>query len=151
MTWGMQNSEDEAFAQMDYAFEQGVNFIDTAEMYPIATSAETYGRTEEIVGNWMQARGNRDKLVVATKIVGPNAERFPYIRGGTTRFNRQHIAAAVDTSLQRMKTDVIDLYQLNWPDRATKGRKSVGRGKSGAVRVEHGGLRINTNKKKQKH
>src|SRR3546814_12995833 len=74
MTWGMQNSEDEAFAQMDYAFEQGVNFIDTAEMYPIATSAETYGRTEEIVGNWMQARGNRDKLVVATKIVGPNAE-----------------------------------------------------------------------------
>src|SRR3546814_15630889 len=73
MTWGMQNSEDEAFAQMGYAFEQGVNFIDTAEMYPIATSAETYGRTEEIVGNWMQARGNRDKLVVANKIVGPNA------------------------------------------------------------------------------
>src|SRR3546814_9145400 len=67
MTWGMQNSEDEAFAQMDYAFEQGVNFIDTAEMYPIATSAETYGRTEEIIGNWMQARGNREKVVVATK------------------------------------------------------------------------------------
>src|SRR3546814_829778 len=119
MTWGMQNSEDEAFAQMDYAFEQGVNFIDTAEMYPIATNAETYGRTEEIVGNWMQARGNRDKVVVATKIVGPNAERFPYIRGGTTRFDRQHIAAAVEASLRRLKTDVIDLYQLHWPDRAT--------------------------------
>src|SRR3546814_3693463 len=88
-------------------------------MYPIATSAETYGRTEEIIGNWMQARGNREKVVVATKIVGPNAERFPYIRGGTTRFNRQHIEAAVDTSLQRLKTDVIDLYQLHWPDRAT--------------------------------
>src|SRR3546814_16907403 len=101
-TWGMQNDEDEAFAQMDYAFGQGVNFIDTAEMYPIATNAETYGRTEEIVGNWMQARGNRDKVVVATKIVGPNAERFPYIRGGTTRFNRPHIAAAVDTSLQQI-------------------------------------------------
>src|SRR3546814_17393762 len=85
----------------------GVNFIDTAEMYPIATSAETYGRTEEIVGNWMQARGNREKVVVATTIVGPHAERFPYIRGGPTRFNRPHIDAAVDTSLQRLKTDAI--------------------------------------------
>src|SRR3546814_17590571 len=124
MTWGMQNSQDEAFAQMDYAFEQGVNFIDTAEMYPIATSAETYGRTEEIVGNWMQARGNREKVVVATKIVGPNAERFPYIRGGTPRFNRPPIAAAVDTTLQRLKKDVIDLYQLHCD------RKSVVMGKS---------------------
>src|SRR3546814_14563020 len=94
-------------------------------MYPIATSAETYGRTEEIVGNWMQARGNRDKLVVATKIVGPNAERFPYIRGGTTRFNRQHIAAAVDTSLQRLKTDVIDLYQLHRSEERRVGKEVV--------------------------
>ncbi|MGF1628887.1 MAG: NADP(H)-dependent aldo-keto reductase [Kiloniellaceae bacterium] len=119
MTWGMQNTQDEAFAQMDYAVDQGVNFIDTAEMYPIATNAETYGRTEEIIGNWMAARGNRDKVIVATKIVGPNAERFPYIRGGETRFNKQHLAAAVEASLKRLKTDYIDLYQLHWPDRAT--------------------------------
>src|SRR3546814_12000693 len=138
MTWGMQNSQDEAFAQMDYAFEQGGNFIDTAEMYPIATSAETYGRTEEIVGNWMQARGNREKVVVATKIVGPNAERFPYIRGGTTRFNRQHIEAAVDTSLQRPKTNVIDLYHE---------RTSLGQGTSVSLSVTAGGRgRIDTKK-----
>lgn len=119
MTWGQQNSEAEGFEQMDYAFDQGVNFIDTAEMYPIATRAETYGRTEEIIGNWMAARGNRDKVIVATKIVGPNAGRFPYIRGGETRFNKKHIEAAVETSLKRLKTDYIDLYQLHWPDRAT--------------------------------
>src|SRR3546814_19285071 len=82
----------------------GVNFIDTAEMYPIATSAETYGRTEEIIGNWMQARGNREQAVVATKIVGPNAERFPYNRGGPTRFNRQPIEAAGENSLPRLQT-----------------------------------------------
>jgi aryl-alcohol dehydrogenase-like predicted oxidoreductase len=119
MTWGEQNSEAEAFEQMDYAFAEGVNFIDTAEMYPIATRAETYGRTEEIIGNWMAARGNRGKVVLATKIVGPNAARFPYIRGGETRFNRKHIEAALETSLKRLKTDHIDLYQLHWPDRAT--------------------------------
>jgi len=119
MTWGEQNSEEEGFQQMDYALDQGVNFIDTAEMYPIATRAETYGRTEEIIGNWMAARGTRAKVVIATKIVGPNAGRFPYIRGGETRFDRKHIAAAVDASLKRLKTDTIDLYQLHWPDRAT--------------------------------
>ena len=119
MTWGQQNSEQEGFQQMDYALDQGVNFIDTAEMYPIATRAETYGRTEEIIGNWMAARGTRGKVVIATKIVGPNAGRFPYIRGGETRFDRKHIAAAVDASLKRLKTDAIDLYQLHWPDRAT--------------------------------
>jgi len=119
MTWGEQNSEQEGFQQMDYALDQGVNFIDTAEMYPIATRAETYGRTEEIIGNWMAARGTRAKVVIATKIVGPNAGRFPYIRGGETRFDRKHIAAAVDASLKRLKTDTIDLYQLHWPDRAT--------------------------------
>ena len=119
MTWGEQNSEAEGFEQMDYAFEQGVNFIDTAEMYPIATRAETYGRTEEIIGNWMAARGNREKVILATKIVGPGAERFSYIRGGETHFNRKHITAAVETSLKRLKTDYIDLYQLHWPDRST--------------------------------
>ena len=104
---------------MDYAFAQGVNFIDTAEMYPIETRAETYGRTEEIIGNWMAARGNRERVILATKIVGPNGQRFPYIRGGETRFNRKHIEEAVETSLRRLRTDTIDLYQLHWPDRAT--------------------------------
>ena len=119
MTWGEQNSEAEGFEQMDYAFDQGVNFIDTAEMYPIATREETYGDTETIIGNWMAARGNRDKVILATKIVGPNPDRFHYIRGGETRFNKHHIEAAVDASLKRLKTDYIDLYQLHWPDRAT--------------------------------
>ena len=98
MTWGEQNSEAEGFEQMDYALDQGVNFIDTAEMYPLATRAETYGRTEEIIGNWMAARGSRDKVVIATKIVGPNPERFAYIRGGETRFNKKHISAAGRTT-----------------------------------------------------
>jgi len=119
MTWGEQNTQDEGFEQMDYAFEQGVNFIDTAEMYPIATREETYGRTEEVIGNWMAARGNRDKVIVATKIVGPNEDRFSYIRNGKTRFNAKHISDAVETSLKRLKTDYIDLYQLHWPDRST--------------------------------
>ncbi len=118
MTWGEQNSEAEGFEQMDYAFEQGINFLDTAEMYSIATRAETYGRTEEIIGNWMAARGNRDKVVVATKVVGPS-DRFPYIRGGTTRFNREHITAALEASLKRLRCDYVDLYQLHWPDRNT--------------------------------
>jgi aryl-alcohol dehydrogenase-like predicted oxidoreductase len=119
MTWGIQNTQDEGFEQMDLAFGEGVNFIDTAEMYPVAPKAETYGRTEEIIGNWMAARGNRDKVIVATKIVGPGDKRFSYIRNGETRFNAKHIANAVDTSLKRLKTDYIDLYQLHWPDRAT--------------------------------
>ena len=126
MTWGQQNSEAEGFEQMDYAFDHGVNFIDTAEMYPIATRAETYGRTEEIIGNWMAARGNRDKVILATKIVGPGPDRFAYIRGGETRFNRKHITAAVDSSLKRLKTDYIDLYQLHWPDRATNDFSQLG-------------------------
>ena len=121
MTWGVQNSEAEGFEQMDYALDRGINFFDTAEMYPIAPSAETYGRTEEIIGNWFQARGSRDKVILATKIIGPNKQRFPYIRGGDTRFDKAHITAAVDTSLKRLKTDYIDLYQLHWPDRATNG------------------------------
>ncbi len=117
MTYGVQNSQEEGFEQMDYALDRGINFFDTAEMYPIAQSAETYGRTEEIIGNWMAARGNRDKLIIATKVVGPGG--FPYIRGGKTRFNREHIHAAIETSLKRLQTDYVDLYQLHWPDRST--------------------------------
>ncbi|MEM7170801.1 MAG: aldo/keto reductase [Pseudomonadota bacterium] len=117
MTWGVQNTQDEGFEQMDYALDQGVNFIDTAEMYPIAQSAETYGRTEEIIGNWMAERNNRDRMIIATKVIGPGS--FSYIRGGKTRHNREHILAAAETSLKRLRTDYIDLYQLHWPDRAT--------------------------------
>jgi len=116
MTWGEQNTEVEAFAQMDYALDQGVNFLDTAEMYPVAPHAETYGRTEEIIGNWLAARGRRERVIVATKIVGPGS-RFRYIRDGKPRLDRKNILAAVDDSLRRLRSDYIDLYQLHWPDR----------------------------------
>jgi aryl-alcohol dehydrogenase-like predicted oxidoreductase len=117
MTWGVQNTPEEAFEQMDYALAEGINFFDTAEMYPVKQSAETYGRTEEIIGEWIAARNCRDKVILATKIVGPG--RFPYIRGGETRHTAEHLRAAVETSLKRLGTDYIDLYQLHWPDRAT--------------------------------
>ncbi|MEM7225347.1 MAG: NADP(H)-dependent aldo-keto reductase [Pseudomonadota bacterium] len=116
MTWGEQNSEAEGFEQMDRAFDLGVNFIDTAEMYAVPAREETYGRSEEVIGNWMAARGNRDKVVLATKVVGPGSH-FQYIRDGKTRHNREHIEAAVEDSLRRLKTDYIDLYQLHWPER----------------------------------
>ena len=116
MTWGEQNSEAEGFAQMDCAFDQGVNFIDTAEMYAVPCRAATFGRSEEIIGNWMAARGKRDQVVLATKVVGPS-ERFHYIRGGKSRLDRANIEAAVESSLKRLRTDYIDLYQLHWPER----------------------------------
>jgi aryl-alcohol dehydrogenase-like predicted oxidoreductase len=116
MTWGEQNTRAEAFAQMDLARDRGINFFDTAEMYPIATRAETYGATEAIIGDWFDARGQRDKVVLATKVTGPGS-RFPYIRDGKPRLDRRNILAAVEASLKRLKTDYIDLYQLHWPDR----------------------------------
>ena len=116
MTWGEQNSEAEAFAQIDYARGQGVNFIDTAEMYAAPARRETYGRSEEIIGNWLSARGGRDRIVLATKVTGPS-DGFDYMRGERTRLNRKHIAQAIDGSLARLKTDYVDLYQLHWPDR----------------------------------
>ena len=118
MTWGVQNSQIEAFEQMDYALAQGINFFDTAEMYPVKQSAETYGRTEEIIGNWLEARGGRDKVIIASKIVGPGGW-FSWIRGGKTRHRPADIREALDSSLARLKTDYIDLYQLHWPDRTT--------------------------------
>jgi aryl-alcohol dehydrogenase-like predicted oxidoreductase len=118
MTWGSQNTQDEAFAQMDYAVGEGVNFFDTAEMYPAPPRAETYSRTEQIIGAWLASRGSRDKIVIATKAVGPGS-RFPYIRDGKPRLTRAHILEAVDGSLQRLGCDYIDLYQLHWPDRST--------------------------------
>lgn len=119
MTWGEQNSEAEAFAQMDFALGQGINFIDTAEMYAAPARRETYGRTEEIIGNWLAARGGRDRIVLATKVAGPS-DRLDYMRGGRTRLNKRHITAAIDGSLERLKTDYVDLYQLHWPDRPVK-------------------------------
>ncbi|MDJ0935704.1 MAG: NADP(H)-dependent aldo-keto reductase [Kiloniellales bacterium] len=116
MTWGTQNSEAEGHEQMDYAFERGINFLDAAEMYPVPPGPETYGRTEEIIGSWMKARGNRDKVVVATKIAGPDA-RLTYIRDGKPRLDRANIEAALEASLKRLQTDYIDLYQLHWPER----------------------------------
>ena len=119
MTWGEQNTEAEAFEQMDYALAQGVNFFDTAELYSIPPKAETYGRTEEIIGNWLSRTGNRDRIVLASKIAGPGEGWVDHIRKGKTRFNRQHLEAALNASLRRLQTDWIDLYQLHWPERDT--------------------------------
>jgi aryl-alcohol dehydrogenase-like predicted oxidoreductase len=118
MTFGEQNTEAEAHQQLDMAVAAGVTFIDTAEMYSFPARAETFGRSETIIGNWLKARAIRDKVVVATKITGP-APRFSYIRGGDLGFNRAHIEAAVDGSLERLQTDYVDLYQLHWPERNT--------------------------------
>ena len=117
MTWGKQNTEAEAHGQLDMALDAGVNFIDTAEMYPVPPEAETYTRTEQYIGNWLAARGNRDKVVLATKVVGRSD--MPHIRGGRAVLDRRNIEAALDGSLKRLRTDYIDLYQLHWPDRNT--------------------------------
>jgi aryl-alcohol dehydrogenase-like predicted oxidoreductase len=119
MTFGEQNSQKEAHAQLDYAVEQGINFIDTAELYAIPPRAETYGKTEEIIGNWLQKRGKRDDIVLASKVCGPGADWLPHIRGGQTRLDRHNITKAIEGSLKRLKTDYLDLYQLHWPDRKT--------------------------------
>jgi aryl-alcohol dehydrogenase-like predicted oxidoreductase len=117
MTWGEQNTQSEAHAQLDYALDAGVNFIDTAEMYPVPPKAETYSKTETIIGNWPKLQTRRDKIVLATKVYGP-AEWAPWLRGGP-RLSKKQIHEAFKASLQRLKTDYIDLYQLHWPDRQT--------------------------------
>jgi aryl-alcohol dehydrogenase-like predicted oxidoreductase len=114
MTFGEQNTEAEAHQQLDLAISHGVNFIDTAEMYPVPPRAETAHRTESYVGSWL-TRQQRDKLIIATKITGPS-RGFTWIRG-TPSINRKQIMAAVDGSLHRLQTDYIDLYQIHWPDR----------------------------------
>ncbi len=119
MTFGEQNTEQEAFEQLDMALDSGVNFIDTAEMYSVPPREETMGSTERIIGRWLQARGCRDRVVIATKVAGPGREWLPYVRGGGNRLDRDNIQAAVEGSLRRLQTDVIDLYQLHWPDRPT--------------------------------
>lgn len=123
MTWGEQNSERDAHAQADYAFEQGINFIDTAEMYPVPPNARTQGRTETYLGNWLVNR-RRGDVIVATKIAGPG--RRDWIRGGRTDLTPDILAEAVDTSLQRLRTDYIDLYQIHWPQRNVPNFGAVG-------------------------
>ena len=119
MTWGEQNSRAEAFAQMDYALQQGVNFFDTAELYSIPPMADSYGSTERIIGEWFKARGNRDKVILASKIAGPGEDWIPHIRNGKTKFDKPNFEAALNNSLKRLQTDYIDLYQLHWPERKT--------------------------------
>lgn len=117
MTWGQQNTEDEAHRQLDAALEAGINFIDTAEMYPVPPMAKTYGTTERYIGNWLTKRGGRDRIVLATKVMG-RSDSLSYVRGGPC-LDRSNIESAVHDSLRRLQTDYIDLYQLHWPDRQT--------------------------------
>lgn len=117
MTFGTQNSEEDAHRQLDLAVAMGINFIDTAEMYSVPPNAESYGRTETCIGTWL-ARQARDNIVLATKISGPGRS-LKWIRNGDLAFNRKNIRAAIDGSLARLQTDYVDLYQLHWPDRNT--------------------------------
>jgi len=116
MTWGEQNTQDEGFEQMDYALDRGVNFWDTAEIYSIPPKEETFGSTEEIIGNWFEKSKKREKVILASKVCGPMRE---YVRGGGNQFGKKNITKALEGSLRRLKTDYIDLYQLHWPERNT--------------------------------
>ncbi|MDB2682763.1 aldo/keto reductase [Alphaproteobacteria bacterium] len=116
MTWGNQNTEADGHEQMDYALDQGINFFDTAEMYAVPPSAETCGKTEEIIGTWFAKTGNRDKVILASKIAGPG---LAWIRGGASKIDRKNMIEAVEASLKRLQTDYIDLYQLHWPNRGS--------------------------------
>lgn len=116
MTWGEQNTEQEAHEQLDLAVDHGVNFIDAAEIYPVPPKAETQGLTERYLGNWLAQRSNRDRVVIATKVSG-SSDGLEWIRGGP-EMTARHIREAVDGSLERLQTDYIDLYQIHWPDRS---------------------------------
>jgi len=115
MTYGQQNTIEEAHQQLDYAIAHGINFIDAAEMYPVPTKAETYGLTEKYIGEWLKNQ-QRDQIILATKIAGPG-RGFQWVRGGAKAIDRDNIKQAVDDSLNRLQTDYIDLYQIHWPDR----------------------------------
>ena len=116
MTWGTQNTEKDAFEQMDYSIESGINFFDTAELYSVPPNSESYGKTETMIGNWFEKRKNREKIILATKVAGPGCN---WIRGGGNNFDEKSIGEAINGSLKRLKTDYIDLYQLHWPERST--------------------------------
>lgn len=116
MTWGNQNTEAEGHEQLDYALDQGINFIDTAELYPVPATAELSGRTSKIIGTWLKKSSNRDQVVIASKIAG-GGDYTAHIR--TTGFSPNSIKEAIDLELQRLQTDYIDLYQLHWPERDT--------------------------------
>jgi len=123
MTWGEQNSEADAHAQLDFAIAHGINFIDAAEMYPVPPKPETQGRTEQYIGSWLKKTGRRNDVVIATKVIGPGL--FPYIRGGP-RLDRDSVLAACETSLRRLQTEVIDLYQVHWPQRGVNSFGKLG-------------------------
>lgn len=131
MTFGEQNTQAQAFEQLDYALERGLNFWDSAEMYPVPPKPETQGSTEQIIGNWIQQRGGRDKLILASKIAGPS-QGGSQIRQGATRFNKADIESALDGNLKRLQTDYIDLYQLHWPQRPTNFFGKLGYGNADA-------------------
>ena len=114
MTWGEQNTQNEAFEQMDFALDQGVNFWDTAELYAVPPKEETYGHTESIMGNWFKKTKKRDKIILATKVAGPSRN---YLRNGENSFVGKNLESALNDSLKRLNTDYIDLYQLHWPER----------------------------------
>jgi len=118
MTWGEQNNEAEAHRQLSYALDRGVNFIDTAEMYPVPPRGETQGRTESYIGSWLKDAKTRDRVIIATKAAGPS-RGMSHIRPGDTHLDRANLREAVETSLQRLGIDHIDLYQMHWPDRRT--------------------------------
>ena len=117
MTWGEQNSKADGFEQMDYAIDNGVNFWDTAEIYAIPMREETYGETENIIGEWFKKTKKRDKVILATKVSGPTSKE--YIRGGGCSYDKKSMSEALEKSLKRMQTDYIDLYQLHWPESNT--------------------------------
>ncbi|WP_018240590.1 NADP(H)-dependent aldo-keto reductase [Ensifer sp. BR816] len=122
MSWGEQNTEAEAHAQMDAALDAGINFVDTAEMYPVPPRVETHGLAERYIGSWIGKTGRRQDIVLATKPVGSaraGKANLPYVRDGRVSYTRANLFEAVDASLQRLKTDYIDLFQLHWPDRST--------------------------------
>lgn len=118
MTFGEQNDQQSSHAQLDMALDHGINFIDTAEMYPVPPKAETCGRTEEILGHWTKMRTKRCDFILATKAIG-YGHQFPYIRGGRSAPDAKNLKLALENSLRRLQTDYIDLYQIHWPDRET--------------------------------
>ena len=126
MNWGEQNTQSDAHEQMDYALGQGVNFFDTAEMYPVPPRAEIQGSTETFIGNWFEQTGNREKIILATKVTGRSSMTYTRDNVDQVRHTPDQMREALEKSLTRLKTDYIDLYQLHWPDRPMKVFGSLG-------------------------